>query len=148
MDLAVKYATERRQFGKPLAAFPRVADKLALMAVETVMARELTYFSARTKDKGDRCDIEAGMAKLMAARVAWSNADGAVQIHGGNGYALEYEISRVSVRRPHPQHLRGRGRNPGQRRGPRAAGPSDLVRHEGLAPTCFHAGARCWYAPR
>ena len=95
MDLALKYATERRQFGKPLAAFPRVADKLALMAVETVMAREVTYFAARTKDKGDRCDIEAGMAKLLAARVAWSNADGAVQIHGGNGYALEYEISRV-----------------------------------------------------
>jgi len=95
LDLAVKYATERRQFNKPLAAFPRVADKLALMAVETVIARELTYFSARTKDAGDRCDIEAGMAKLLAARVAWSNADAGVQIHGGNGYALEYEISRV-----------------------------------------------------
>ncbi len=95
LDLAVSYATDRRQFGKPLAAFPRVADKLAMMAVETVIARELTYFSARTKDAGDRCDIEAGMAKLLAARVAWSNADAAVQIHGGNGYALEYEISRV-----------------------------------------------------
>lgn len=95
LDLAVKYATERRQFGKPLAAFPRVSDKLALMAVETVIAREMTYFSARTKDAGDRCDIEAGMAKLLAARVAWSNADAGVQIHGGNGYALEYEISRV-----------------------------------------------------
>lgn len=95
LDLAVKYATERRQFGRTLAAFPRVTDKLAMMAVETVIAREITYFSARTKDAGDRCDIEAGMAKLLAARVAWSNADAAVQIHGGNGYALEYEISRV-----------------------------------------------------
>jgi (2S)-methylsuccinyl-CoA dehydrogenase len=95
LDLAVKYAVERRQFGKTLAAFPRVGDKLALMAVETVIARELTYFSARTKDAGDRCDTEAGMAKLLAARVAWSNADAGVQIHGGNGYALEYEISRV-----------------------------------------------------
>ena len=95
LDLAVKYATERRQFGKPLAAFPRVSDKLALMVVEIVIAREMTYFSARTKDAGDRCDIEAGMAKLLAARVAWSNADASVQIHGGNGYALEYEISRV-----------------------------------------------------
>ena len=95
LDLAVAYATGRRQFGKALAAFPRVADKLALMAVETVVARELTYFSARTKDAGDRCDIEAGMAKLLAARVAWSNADAAVQVHGGNGYALEYPISRV-----------------------------------------------------
>ena len=95
LDLGLGYAGERRQFGKNLAAFPRVADKLAMMAVEVVLARELTYFSARTKDAGDRCDIEAGMAKLLAARVAWSNADAALQIHGGNGYALEYEISRV-----------------------------------------------------
>ncbi len=95
LDLALRYATERRQFGKALQHFPRVSDKLALMMVETVIARELTYFSARTKDAGDRCDIEAGMAKLLAARVAWSNADSSVQIHGGNGYAQEYPISRV-----------------------------------------------------
>ena len=95
LDLGLSYALERRQFGKPLIAFPRISDKLALMAVETVIARELTYFAARAKDAGTRCDIEAGMAKLLAARVAWSNADAAVQIHGGNGYALEYEISRV-----------------------------------------------------
>lgn len=94
-DLGLKYALDRRQFGKPLIAFPRVADKLALMVAELVMARELTYSAARHKDKGERCDIEAGMAKLLAARVAWSNADNALQIHGGNGYALEYEISRV-----------------------------------------------------
>jgi (2S)-methylsuccinyl-CoA dehydrogenase len=94
-DLALDYAQGRKQFGKPLTHFPRVADKLALMAVETVMARELTYFAARAKDRGARCDIEAGMAKLLAARVAWSAADNAVQIHGGNGYALEYPISRV-----------------------------------------------------
>jgi (2S)-methylsuccinyl-CoA dehydrogenase len=95
LDLALRYAAERKQFGKALQRFPRVADKLALMMVETVVARELTYFSARTKDAGDRCDIEAGMAKLLAARVAWSNADASVQIHGGNGYAQEYPISRV-----------------------------------------------------
>jgi (2S)-methylsuccinyl-CoA dehydrogenase len=95
LDLALSYALERRQFGKPLIAFPRTADKIAMMAVETVIARELTYFSARAKDAGDRCDIEAGMAKLLAARVAWSNADNGVQVHGGNGYAMEYEISRV-----------------------------------------------------
>ncbi|HEX4199378.1 MAG TPA: acyl-CoA dehydrogenase family protein [Caulobacteraceae bacterium] len=95
LDLALAYALERRQFGKPLIAFPRVADKLALMAVETVIGRELTYFAARAKDGGDRCDIEAGMAKLLAARVAWTNADAGVQIHGGNGYALEYEMSRI-----------------------------------------------------
>ncbi len=95
LDLALTYALERRQFAKPLIAFPRTSDKLALMAVETVIARELTYFAARTKDAGDRCDIEAGMAKLLAARVAWSNADAGVQIHGGNGYALEYEMSQI-----------------------------------------------------
>ena len=95
LDLALSYALERRQFGRSLIAFPRTADKLAMMAVETVIARELTYFSARAKDAGDRCDIEAGMAKLLAARVAWSNADAGVQIHGGNGYALEYEMSRI-----------------------------------------------------
>lgn len=94
-DLALDYALGRKQFGAPLASFPRVADKLALMATETVMARELTYAAARAKDSGARCDIEAGMAKLLAARAAWGAADNAVQIHGGNGYALEYPISRV-----------------------------------------------------
>ncbi len=94
-DLALDYALGRKQFGEALVTFPRVADKLALMAAEIVMARELTYAAARAKDSGKRCDIEAGMAKLLAARVAWSAADNAVQIHGGNGYALEYPISRV-----------------------------------------------------
>lgn len=94
-DLGHRYARERKQFGKPIASFPRISDKLAMMAVEIVMARELTYFSARAKDQGRRCDIEAGMAKLLAARVAWTNADAALQIHGGNGYSMEFEISRV-----------------------------------------------------
>ncbi|MDB5738872.1 MAG: acyl-CoA dehydrogenase [Sphingomonas bacterium] len=94
-DLALRYATERRQFGRPIADFPRVSDKLAMMVAELVMARELGYSAARHKDSGQRCDVEAGMAKLLAARVAWSNADLNVQIHGGNGYALEYEASRV-----------------------------------------------------
>ncbi len=94
-DLALDYALGRKQFGDALVTFPRVADKLALMAAEIVMARELTYAAARAKDLGKRCDIEAGMAKLLGARVAWSAADNAVQIHGGNGYALEYPISRV-----------------------------------------------------
>ncbi len=94
-DLAWRYAGDRRQFGQALQAFPRVSDKLAMMIAETVMARELTHFAAEEKEKGARCDIEAGMAKLIAARVAWSNADTSLQIHGGNGYALEFEISRV-----------------------------------------------------
>ncbi|PWC36922.1 acyl-CoA dehydrogenase family protein [Azospirillum sp. TSO22-1] len=95
LELGVRYAAERQQFGKPILSFPRVHGKVAWMAVETMMARQLSYFAAREKDSGRRCDIEAGMAKLLAARVAWSNADAAVQIHGGNGYAVEYPISRV-----------------------------------------------------
>jgi (2S)-methylsuccinyl-CoA dehydrogenase len=95
MELALTYAQERRQFGRPILEFPRVRDKLAMMAVETLLARQLTYFAARRKDTGKRCDVEAGMAKLVAARVAWSNADNALQVHGGNGYALEYPVSRL-----------------------------------------------------
>ena len=94
-DLGLRYAQERIQFGKPLIAFPRVADKLAIMAAELVMARQLTYFAAREKDADRRCDLEAGMAKLLGARVAWAVADNALQIHGGNGFALEYPVSRV-----------------------------------------------------
>ncbi|GAB5509856.1 MAG: acyl-CoA dehydrogenase family protein [Hyphomicrobiales bacterium] len=94
-DLGLRYAKERVQFGKALIQFPRVADKLAMMAVETMIGRQLTYFSARQKDEGRRCDVEAGMAKLLCARIAWANADNALQIHGGNGFALEYPISRV-----------------------------------------------------
>ncbi len=95
MDLGLRYATERQQFGKAIVNFPRVADKIAMMAAETMIARQLTYFAGREKDGGRRCDLEAGMAKLLAARVAWSAADNALQIHGGNGFALEYPISRV-----------------------------------------------------
>jgi len=95
IELAFQYALDRKQFGQPIIHFPRVADKLAMMVTDMVMARELTYFAARAKDSGKRCDIEAGMAKLHAARVAWANADAGLQIHGGNGYAMEYEISRV-----------------------------------------------------
>ncbi|MEQ8807158.1 MAG: acyl-CoA dehydrogenase family protein [Rhodospirillales bacterium] len=95
MELGLKYALERNQFGRAIHAFPRVHGKLAWMAVETMIARQLTYFAAREKDSDRRCDIEAGMAKLLGARTAWSNADNALQIHGGNGYAMEYPISRV-----------------------------------------------------
>jgi (2S)-methylsuccinyl-CoA dehydrogenase len=95
MDLALAYALERYQFGKPIYAFPRVADKIVMMAVEAMIARQLTYFAARQKDQGRRCDLEAGMAKLLAARIAWANADNAVQIHGGNGFALEHPVSRI-----------------------------------------------------
>ena len=95
LDLGLKYAINRAQFGKPIVGFPRIADKLALMAAEIMAARQLTLFAAREKDAGRRCDLEAGMAKLLGARVAWTAADNALQIHGGNGFALEYQISRV-----------------------------------------------------
>ncbi len=95
LELALNYAKDRSQFGKPIIRFPRIFNKLAWMLVETTIARQITLFSAREKDNDVRCDIEAGMAKLLAARVAWSNADSALQIHGGNGYALEYPVSRV-----------------------------------------------------
>jgi (2S)-methylsuccinyl-CoA dehydrogenase len=95
LDIGLRYGMERVQFGKPIISFPRVSDKLAMMAAEILIARQLTYFAAREKDAGRRCDLEAGMAKLLAARVAWAAADNALQIHGGNGFALEYAISRV-----------------------------------------------------
>ncbi len=95
MEQGLAYALSRVQFGMPIAHFPRVADKLAMMAVEIMMARQLTYYAARQKDSGRRCDLEAGMAKLLAARVAWSAADNAVQIHGGNGFAVEFPVSRI-----------------------------------------------------
>jgi (2S)-methylsuccinyl-CoA dehydrogenase len=95
LDVGLRYARDRVQFGKPIIGFPRIADKLALMAAEIMAARQLTLYSAREKDAGRRCDIEAGMAKLLGARVAWAAADNALQIHGGNGFALEYPVSRI-----------------------------------------------------
>jgi (2S)-methylsuccinyl-CoA dehydrogenase len=95
MERAIDYAQSRVQFGGPIIAFPRVADKIVMMAVEILIARQLNYYAAREKDSGRRCDLEAGMAKLLGARVAWAAADNALQIHGGNGFALEFPISRI-----------------------------------------------------
>jgi len=95
MEQALSYANNRVQFGQPIAAFPRIADKIAMMAAEIMIARQLTYYAARQKDSGRRCDLEAGMAKLLAARVAWAAADNAVQVHGGNGFAVEFPASRI-----------------------------------------------------
>ena len=95
LEVGMKYAEDRKQFGKSLIEFPRVSGKLATMAVEVMVARQLTYHSAWQKDHDKRCDLEAGMAKLLGARVAWAAADNALQVHGGNGFALEYQISRI-----------------------------------------------------
>jgi (2S)-methylsuccinyl-CoA dehydrogenase len=95
MEQALAYARDRKQFARPILEFPRVADKIAMMAAEIMIARQLTYYAARRKDSGKRCDLEAGMAKLLAARIAWASAYNAVQIHGGNGFALEFPVSRL-----------------------------------------------------
>ena len=95
LDVGLRYALDRQQSGQRIFNFPRVSDKLAMMAVEITIARQIAYYAAREKDEGRRCDLEAGMAKLLAARVAWAAADNAVQIHGGNGFALEYPVSRI-----------------------------------------------------
>ncbi len=95
LDVGLAYALDRKQFGRPIIEFPRVANKLAMMAAEIMGARQLTYFAARRKDEDKRCDLEAGMAKLIGARVAWAAADNALQIHGGNGFAAEYPVSRL-----------------------------------------------------
>jgi (2S)-methylsuccinyl-CoA dehydrogenase len=95
LELSVAYANDRRQFGKPIANFDRIAGKIGWMAVEVMVSRQLAFFAAGEKDQGRRCDAEAGMAKLLAARTAWSAADNAVQVHGGNGYALEFPVNRL-----------------------------------------------------
>ena len=95
METGMQYALDRNQFGKSIYEFPRVSSKVTSLVTEIMAARQLTYFSAREKDKGNRCDLEAGMAKLLGARVAWATSDNSLQIHGGNGFALEYPISRL-----------------------------------------------------
>ena len=95
LDLAISYASNRKQFNKSIINFERVYNKIAMMIIEIALGRQLTYFAAKNKDLGYRCDLEAGMAKLLCARIAWSCADNSLQIHGGNGYALEYDISRI-----------------------------------------------------
>jgi (2S)-methylsuccinyl-CoA dehydrogenase len=96
-DEAMRYSHERIQFGQPLFNFGRVARKIGRMVTRIQAARQLTYFSAREKDQDRRCDLEAGMAKLLATRAAWEAADADVQIHGGNGFAEEYTASRLLV---------------------------------------------------
>ncbi len=95
LDLSITYATQRIQFGKKLIAFPRILNKILYTACDILLLDQLIYRIARQKDKGQRCDLGAGMVKLVAAKAAWAAADNALQIHGGNGFSLEYEISRV-----------------------------------------------------
>ena len=134
MDQAILYANERVQFGQKLIAFPRVADKIAMMAAEIMIARQISYYAAREKDKGRRCDLEAGMAKLLAARVAWAAADNAAADPWRQRLCAGVPDFPHPVRRPHPVDLRGRGGNPGA--GDRAA----AARRAELA-SYFHGGS-------
>jgi (2S)-methylsuccinyl-CoA dehydrogenase len=93
-EAAVKYARERIQFGQPIGEFQVIRHKLAHMAVEIEAARQLAYFAASRKDTGMRCDYEAGMAKVFAAEMAERVTREAMQIHGGYGYSLEFEVQR------------------------------------------------------
>ena len=95
-ETGMQYAIDRvTTNGGSLYDKPRNASKIVSMVTEIMAARQLTYYAAKEKDKGHRCDLEAGMAKMLAARVAWACADNSVQIHGGKGFALEYPISRI-----------------------------------------------------
>jgi (2S)-methylsuccinyl-CoA dehydrogenase len=97
LEEALSYAQQRIQFGRPIIEFPRVSRKIARIVCRTQAARQLSYYAAKMKDGGKRCDLEAGMAKLLATRAAWEAADACVQIHGGNGFAEEYTASRLLV---------------------------------------------------
>jgi alkylation response protein AidB-like acyl-CoA dehydrogenase len=94
LDLALAYAKERRQFGKPISKFQAIQAKLADMSTEIEAARLLTYKAAVMKDRGEKFGLTAAQAKLKTGRLAVRAADEAVQIHGGYGYIEEYPICR------------------------------------------------------
>ncbi len=83
-----------------------------MMAVRDHESRARSPIRGARERSGSRCDLEAGMAKLLAARIAWANADNALRSTAGNGFALEYPVRPRAVRRAHPQHLRGRRGDP------------------------------------
>jgi alkylation response protein AidB-like acyl-CoA dehydrogenase len=95
MELAVRYAQERKAFGKPIAQHQAIQFKLADMVTQVEAARLMTIKAARLKDAGERSDMEAGMAKLFASETARFCAEESLRIHGGYGYSKEYEIERL-----------------------------------------------------
>ena len=94
-ELGVGYAQERKTFGKPIAQHQAIQFKLADMATRLEAARLVTRKAARMKDAGERSDLEAGMAKLLASETGKENVEDAFRIHGGYGYSKEYEIERL-----------------------------------------------------
>jgi len=93
-EAALKYAKERVQFDQPIAKFQAIRFKLADMATDIALARQFTYYAAAKRDRGERCDLEAGMAKLFAAEMTLKHTWNAVQIHGGYGYTKEFPVNR------------------------------------------------------
>jgi alkylation response protein AidB-like acyl-CoA dehydrogenase len=94
LDEAMKYSQQRETFGKPIAEHQAIQLKLADMATRTEAARLLTYRAAEAFDKGDRCDMEAGMAKLFATEAAVTNSLESMRVHGGYGYSKEFPVER------------------------------------------------------
>lgn len=94
LDEAVKYSQQRKTFGKPICEHQAIAIKLADMATRTEASRLLVERAAMAYDRGERCDMEAGMAKLFATETALENSTEAMRIHGGYGYSKEYLVER------------------------------------------------------
>lgn len=113
LDDALRYAQERESFGKPIWRHQAVGHRLADMATKLVAARQLVLYAAERHDSGDRCDMEAGMAKLFASETAMEIALDAVRIHGGYGYSTEYDVERYF--RDAPLMIVGEGTNEIQR---------------------------------
>ena len=95
LELALRYAQQRRTFGKPIAEHQAIQFKLADMATKVEAARLLMLKAARLKDAGERSDVEAGMAKLFASETGKEVVEDCFRIHGGYGYSKEYEIERL-----------------------------------------------------
>jgi len=113
LDEAVRYSQQRKTFGKPICEHQAIQLKLADMATRTQAARLLVETAARAYDRGERCDMEAGMAKLFATETALENSTESMRIHGGYGYSKEYVIERLY--RDAPLLVIGEGTNELQR---------------------------------
>ena len=113
LDESVRYSQNRKTFGKPICEHQAIQLKLGDMATRTEAARLLTMTAAQAYDRGARCDMEAGMAKLFATEAAMENSSEALRIHGGYGYSKEYIVERLY--RDAPLLVIGEGTNEMQR---------------------------------
>jgi alkylation response protein AidB-like acyl-CoA dehydrogenase len=113
LEDALRYAQERESFGQPIWKHQSIGNYLADMATKLTAARQITRYAAERYDSGERCDMEAGMAKLFASEVAMEIALNALRIHGGYGYSTEYDVERYF--RDAPLMIVGEGTNEIQR---------------------------------